>query len=285
MTQIPEWLAKKAQEAEQKTKAKAAAKTKAEVIQLPLWTEIERAIPNHLARSSLFAPIAKGRRKQHRKTPLVSRSDAVILFSGDQLDEADCDVWMQALHEARQVPLGEPVQINRAEFLRKIGRSKSAQAYRWLHSSFERLSFGMLSIQTKTYEIGVTPHSRLIHLINGFDHDPATDSYMLQIDPRMLKMFNNAEFALINWEKRLLIENRVDLAKRLQRLVATSSDKTQRYSLDYLKEVCCHEGRMRDFKTSLQDAMEELERLNIIQNPKIELSTQGKEQACWNRFK
>ena len=40
--------------------------------QLPLWPDLERAIPNHLARSSLFAPIAPGRRKQHDRLVKVS---------------------------------------------------------------------------------------------------------------------------------------------------------------------------------------------------------------------
>ena len=33
--------------------------------QLPLWPDLERAIPNQLARSSLFAPISRGARKTH----------------------------------------------------------------------------------------------------------------------------------------------------------------------------------------------------------------------------
>ncbi len=128
-------------------------------------------------------------------------------------------------------------------------------------------------------------HLVALHLIDSFSRDSEEDTYYLRIDQRWIQLFSNAEFALVDWDKRFQIENRIDLAKRLQRLVATSSDKIQRYSLEYLKEVCCHDGRMRDFKASLQEAMEELERLNIIQNPKIELSTQGKEQAYWNRFK
>lgn len=279
--QLPEWLDQKVKDSEEKLKTK----QKAQVVQLPLWGEVERAIPNHIARSSLFAPIARGRRKQHRNSVLVSRSDATILFSGDQLDEADCDVWMQALHEARQVPLGQPILINRAAFLRAIGRPKSAQTYRWLHASFDRLSFGMLSIQTKKYEIGTTPKSRVIHLINGFDHDPKTDTYELHVDPRMLVMFTDAEFALVDWEKRLMIANRVDLAKRLQRLVVTSNDRSQRYALEYLKEVCCYDSPMRKFKEALTEAMEELERLHIIKNSRFETSSKGKEQACWQRTK
>ncbi len=41
--------------------------------QLPLWPDLERAIPNHLARSSLFAPIAPGRRKQHDRAEIAKR--------------------------------------------------------------------------------------------------------------------------------------------------------------------------------------------------------------------
>ena len=281
---MSDFLEQMVRKSEENLKAKAK-QQKAEVIQLPLWTEVERAIPNHLARSSLFAPIARGRRKQHRKTPLVSRSDANIFFSGDQLDEADCDVWLQLLHEARLVPLGQDVTINRAEFLRKIGRGAGKSAYVWLHTSIERLCFGMLAIETRKYAIGTTPHSRVMHLVDGFDHDPKKDTYVLRIDPRMLVMFCHAEFSLIDWEKRFLIGKRVDLAKRLQRLVATSADKVQRYSLEHLKEVCCYDSPMRKFREALIEAMDELERLHIIRNPKIETSSQGKEQAYWQRIK
>lgn len=85
--------------------------------QLPLWNELERAIPNHLARSSLFAPIASGRRKQHDRTEIASRSDVKIMFSGKQLDMADCDVFMHALFETGRFALGEKVYIKRGTFL------------------------------------------------------------------------------------------------------------------------------------------------------------------------
>ena len=40
--------------------------------QLPLWPDLERAIPNHLARSSLFAPISRGARKTHDRAEIAS---------------------------------------------------------------------------------------------------------------------------------------------------------------------------------------------------------------------
>lgn len=255
---------------------------------LPFWPDSDRALPNHVARSSLFAPIQRGRRKLHDGNEIVSRSDCRILFSGKQLDEADCDVWLQALHEARSVPLGEPVIINRAEFLRSIGRAKSSDSYDWLHQVFNRLAFGMIAIESKRYIIGKGPssaRSEVLHLIEGFSLDPAIDEYVLRLDPRWLAAFSNREFSRIDWQKRQAIRKRTDLAKRLQRLIAASGDEVQRYSVEWLKSVCVQEGRLRDFRQALTEAMAELERLEIIAGAKFETSTRGVEQVRWNRIK
>jgi hypothetical protein len=276
-------LAQKVKESEENLKAKAK-QQKAEVIQLPLWGEVERAIPNHIARSSLFAPIARGRRKHHQGTILVSRSDAVIEYWGIQLDEAQADVWIQAIHEARQVPLGQDVTINRAAFLRAIGRDTGKWQYEWLLRTMKTLTVSALMIEVRK-EGKTRLKVKNLNLLDEFDLDEEAGQYKLKINPKWLTLYENSEFALIDWQKRFLIGKRVDLAKRLQRLVATSADKVQRYSLEYLKEVCCHEGRMRDFRTALTDALDELERLHIIRNPKIETSSQGKEQAYWQRIK
>ena len=74
------------------------------------------------------------------------------------------------------------------------------------------------------------------------------------------------------------------MAKSLQRLISTSSDVVQRYSLDYLKGRAQSSGRMRDFREALEKAMRELERLEIIVGGRIEKSTKGKEQAVWTKL-
>lgn len=280
---MSDFLEQMVRKSEENLKAKAK-QQKAEVIQLPLWTEVERAIPNHLARSSLFAPIARGRRKYHDKQLLVSRADVKIYHTGKQLDEADCDVAMQLFHIARQHPLGEEIPINRAEVLKAIGRDTGKQNYLWLHDSIRRLHNSSIEIETLKPN-GKGYHLDALHIVDGFSKDSDDDIYYLRIDKRWVKLFSNAEFSLIDWQKRFLIGKRVDLAKRLQRLVATSADKVQRYSLEHLKEVCCYDSPMRKFREALIEAMDELERLHILKNPKIETSSQGKEQAYWQRIK
>lgn len=72
-------------------------------------------MPNHINRSSLFAPIARGRRAFHHQQVMVTRRDCTLEYTGEQLDEADADLIMALIWFAQQCPVGEPVPINRAE--------------------------------------------------------------------------------------------------------------------------------------------------------------------------
>ena len=248
---------------------------------LPGMDEVMRAMPNHIARSSLFAPVARGRRKIHDGTILPSRDDAEIRFSGKQLDEAQADVWMQAMREAQRLPLGTPVTINRAKFLRDIGRTASGQNYAWLHQTMKDLAFAMLVIEVRKADgkpklsIGKT---RMLHLISGFDYDDDSETYKLTIDPRWRVMYGNQEYSLIDWGKRLQIGRGQDMAKTLQRLVATSSDPVQRYALDWLKDKMEYSSPLRKFREALQAAVSELQRLEIVSKGQIGNSSKGRPQ-------
>ena len=278
-----EWIKQKAAEVATQAEQKAA-ETPRQMF-LPGMDEVMRAMPNHIARSSLFAPVARGRRKMHDGSILQSRGDAEIRFSGKQLDEAQADVWMQAMKEAQRQPLGTPVVINRTDFLRAIGRTKGGENYKWLHRTMQDLAFAMLVIEVTKADgkpklsIGKT---RALHLIAGFDYDEASEEYTLTIDPRWHAMYGNREFALIDWEKRREFGRNQDMAKTLQRLVATSSNPVQRYALDWLKAKMEYASPMRKFREALTAACKELERLEIITAHKIEDSTKGKPQlAMW----
>lgn len=279
-----EWIKQKAAEVAAQAEHKAA-ETPRQMLFLPGMDEFMRAMPNHIARSSLFAPVARGRRKMHDGSILLSRGDAEIRFSGKQLDEAQADVWMQAMKEAQRQPLGTPVVINRTDFLRAIGRTKGGENYKWLHRTMQDLAFAMLVIEVTKADgkpklsIGKT---RALHPIAGFDYDEASEEYTLTIDPRWHAMYGNREFALIDWEKRLEFGRNQDMAKTLQRLVATSSNPVQRYALDWLKAKMEYASPMRKFREALNAACKELERLEIITAHKIEDSTKGKPQlAMW----
>jgi hypothetical protein len=253
---------------------------------LPGMDEAMRAMPNHVARSSLFAPVGRGRKKQHAGTKLVSRADACIQYWGEQLDEAQADVYMQVMYEATKHQLGEPFVINVAAFLRAMGRDTGKTQYEWLFRAIRAMCIATLVIEARkpnehgNYKLG---GAKSFHLIEWFDYDVETEAYMIKIDPRWQRVYGSKEFALVDWEKRLKITQGQDMAKALQRLIATSDEIIQRYALEWLKAKFEYASPLRKFKTSLKAAIRELVRLSIIKSGTIEASTRGKDQLVIHR--
>lgn len=238
------------------------------------------AFPNHLNRSSFIAPIARGRRKFHRQAEMVTRKDCVLEYTGEQLDEADGDLIMALISFAQPYALGTPVPLNRKELLRKIkpGVIGSTQ-YTWLYRSMKRLREGTLFLEARKPD-GSTRYTvgkmESFNVLKDLDYEGEMYTYIL--DPRWVVLFGNQEYSLIDWDKRMQIPRGLDMAKTLQRLLATSSDPVQRYGLDGLKAQMDYTGRMRDFRDALSKAVTEMERLEIIAKGCIEDSTKGKPQ-------
>ena len=254
---------------------------------LPGLDDESRAMPNHVARSSLFAPVARGRKIHHDQAVLVSRGDATITYTGQQLDEAQSDAWLQLIFAAKDAPLGQAVVIRRAAFLRAIGRGTSGREYEWLHRTMFVFTAATIVIEARKpdgapkYRLG---HAKAFHMLSDFDYDANVETYTFTIDPRWKTLFGGREYALIDWNKRLRIAQGQDMAKALQRLAATSSDPVQRYALDWLKEKLQYSSPMRKFREALNAAMRELERVDVIASGRIELSTKGREQAKWTKL-
>lgn len=240
------------------------------------------AFPNHLNRSSFIAPIARGRRKFHRQAEMVTRRDCVLVYTGEQLDEADGDLIMALIAFAQPYALGTPVPLNRKELLRKIkpGSIGSTQ-YDWLYRSMKRLREGVLFLEARKPD-GSTRYTvgkmESFNVLKDLNYDGESETYTYILDPRWVVMFGNREYSLIDWDKRMQIGRGLDMAKTLQRLLATSSDPVQRYGLDGLKVQMEYTGRMRDFRDALTRAVRELERLEIVAKGCIEDSTRGKPQ-------
>lgn len=240
------------------------------------------AFPNHLNRSSLIAPIARGKRRFHRQAVMVTRRDCVLEYTGEQLDEADGDLIMALIAFAQPFPLGTPVLLNRKELLRRIKSGGIGKTqYDWLYESMKRLREGVLFLEARKpdgstrYVVG---KMQSFSVLKDLNYDGSSEKYAYILDPRWVVLFGNREYSLIDWGKRMRIGRNQDMAKALQRLLATSSDPVQRYALDWLKGKMEYTGRMRDFNGAVRRACSELKRLGIIADHRLEDSTKGKLQ-------
>lgn len=284
MAQVKQRAAEAAVKAEER-----AAKTPVQMF-LPGMEEHMRAMPNYLSRCPLFAPVAPGRKIIHDGTVFHQTETVSLRGWGKQLTEDHADIWLHAVYLASKLPLGQPVVIRKREFLRALGRDEGGSQFDWLHRGVMALSTFTIAIEARTkdgktkYSIGNHPSSRVMQMLGGFDYDEKAEEYRLVIDPRWRQTFANREYGLLDWGKRLQIERGQNLAKSLQRLISTSADAVQRYSLEYLKDRARYSGRVRDFRDALERAIRELERLEIIAGGRIEKSTKGKEQAVWTKL-
>ena len=276
---VMEWLGERTREAQEKMDQKTADEPKQ--LFLPGLEDTMRALPNAINRSSLFAPIARGRRKYYQEQAMVSRADIVISYTGQQLDEADADLTFQLLFDAKVNPLGQPIFFKRSDLLKAMGRCVGKHDYEWLHRRMKALTESTIFIEAKRqdgtnkYRIG---HTKAFHILADFEYNAESETYSYTLDPRWVVLFSNREYALIDWNKRLQISTGQDLAKALQRLFATSNSSPQKYALDWLREKMQYTSPMHKFRTFLDTALIELKRVELVTDWKFEKSTRGKPQ-------
>jgi hypothetical protein len=234
--------------------------------QLPLWPDLERAMPHVIARSSLFGVVARGRRRLFGRESISSRSDAQLFFSGEQLDQSDADVWMQILECASEAKtaLEDRVYFNRSNLLSALGRSAGKGDYEWLARSIRRLTAATLEIETARYVA-------VFHLIERFEHDKEKGSYYVTLNPRSRMLFENNTYGFIDWNARQKIEKQRDLSKWLQSYASShKAGEIHRAMIASLKKLSgCEEARERDFRASLTSALGELVRVGVIQRVKF----------------
>ena len=235
---------------------------RAKVIQLPLWPESKRGAPNAVLRGALFAAIqGKGRQYILRKE-LVSTQDGVtIRYTGGQLDQADLDVWEQALHLARTQALGTECYFTAHGFLKALGRATGKQNHEWLKAAFARLAATAVEITSggRTY---------FGSLIEGGAREEATGRYVLEVNPKLAKFYGRSQWTQLDWEQRQQLRGK-PLALWLHGFYASHA-KPYPLSVAYLHKLSGSQTKqLRNFKQALARALQDLEAIGAIKSFEI----------------
>lgn len=181
-------------------------------LQLPLFPGEKSAMPHKWTRSSLFMSIAAGKRAKYVKTRLASRDDLVLLYTGEQLDMADNDVFLHALRLAQGRKAGEQIHFVRSQFLQAIGRSPGTTSYKWLKDSLQRIASASLFIENSDGD------GKMFRLISELSWKRKNEEFWLALDPEIVQFFGKHELAHIDFQARL--ELKAPLAKWLQTTLA-----------------------------------------------------------------
>ena len=226
----------------------------AQVIQLPLWPEPKRGAPNAVLRGALFAAVHKDRRYMDREL-LAAQRGIAIRFTGKQLDQADLDVWEQALHLARTQALGTRCRFTEKGFLKALGRQSGKSGREWLRSVFARLAGAVVELTQDGRTYGGT--------LLEFYRDEDTGRTVLEINPKLAPFFGPTRWTQIDWEQRQRLRAK-PLALWLHGFYASHA-APHALSVEYLHKLSGSQTKqVWKFKQNLTQALEEIVRVGAI---------------------
>ena len=233
----------------------------AKVIQLPLWPEAKRGAPNAVLRGALFAAVHKDRQYMRRQELIATQDGVTIRYTGEQLDQADLDVWEQTLHLARTQALGSECHFTAHGFLKALGRSTGKHNHDWLKASLVRLAGAVVEITAgrRTY-FGT--------LVEGGARDEDTGRYVVEINPKLAKFYGRTQWTQIDWEQRQRLRGK-PLALWLHGFYASHA-KPHALTVAYLHKLSGSQTKqLWKFKQNLTQALQALEAVGAIRGFEI----------------
>ncbi|WP_321849362.1 plasmid replication initiator TrfA [Burkholderia diffusa] len=166
-----------------------------DVIQLPLWPEFVRGVPNGFLRSALFGAIAKGRRRYMPGERVTTLDGLTILYTGERLDQGDLDVWESVLHAVRLQALGVQCRVTSYALLKLMGKTDTGKNRRVLHTRITRLRANAVEIKQDRY-------SYIGGLVDEAYKDNETQEWVIVVSPKLCVLFADDQFTQIDWNVR-----------------------------------------------------------------------------------
>ena len=218
------------------------------LVQLPLWPEPVRSVPNGFLRSALFGAIRKGRRRYINGEQIAAIEGVEISYKGESLDQGDLDVWENVLHAVRLQELGSQCHLTSYALLKLMGLTDTGKNRATLQSRIERLVANALTVKQGRY-------SYMGNLIAGAAKDEDTQEWVIELNPRLRPLFSADQFTQIEWTVRHALSGH-QLAQWLHGFYASHA-KPFPMKVETLHRLCGSEaGLMSDFAKTLRKALD-----------------------------
>jgi len=166
-----------------------------EVVQLPLWPEPVRAVPNGVLRSALFGAIGRGRRRYINGEDIAAIEGVTVRYKGERLDQGDLDVWESVLHAVRLHELGSQCRVTAYTLLKLMGKTDTGANRKTLQDRIERLVANAVTLKQGRY-------AYMGGLIQFAAKDEETGEWIIEVDPKLRPLFALDQFTQIQWAVR-----------------------------------------------------------------------------------
>ena len=239
MTKVDEKIARL-----KETAARKVAEAKTKVVQLPLWPEPVRAVPNGFLRSALFGAIARGKRRYIDGEQLAALDGVEIRYKGQRLDQGDLDVWESVLHAVRLQEMGSQCRLTSYALLKLMGLTDTGKNRATLQNRIERLVANALTVKQGRY-------TYIGSLIRFAAKDEDTQEWVIELDAKLRPLFAADQFTQVEWAVRHELSGK-PMAQWLHGFY-TSHAKPFPLKIETLHRLCGSEAkRMTDYKVDLR---------------------------------
>lgn len=182
--------------------------TDIEQLQLPIWGNEHRGLPNAFARSALFnvANARKGARENFKRRPIAAQGGISITYTGEELRQDDEDVFLQILHIARMQPLGSQVQFTAYSMLTELGWTKNTASYARLVDCLDRLKASALAVTVDSDTGGKLNYTgSLIRSFKWREDAQATPmrEWHVLLEKEIVAFFGPTAYTRLDWKLRL----------------------------------------------------------------------------------
>lgn len=164
-------------------------------MQLPIWPDSVRGVPNGFLRTALFGAIAKGRRRYIDGESLAAVEGIEVTYTGQRLDQGDLDVWEAVLHAVRFQDLGSQCRVTSYALLKLIGKPDSGKNRQTLQKRITRLRGGTLTLRQG-------PYTYIGGLIQEAFKDDETQEWVIELNPKLLRLYGSDQFTMVDWSVR-----------------------------------------------------------------------------------
>lgn len=245
LARIPEMQAKAKQRAEREPLP---GKPLPKGVQLGLWPEPVRAVPNGFLRSALFGAIARGKRRYIDGELLAALDGVEIRYKGQRLDQGDLDVWESVLHAVRLQEMGSQCRLTSYALLKLMGLTDTGKNRVTLQNRIERLVANALTVKQGRY-------TYIGSLIRFAAKDEDTQEWVIELDPRLRPLFAADQFTQIEWAVRHALNGK-PLAQWLHGFYASHA-KPFPLKIETLHRLCGSEATlMSDYAKTLRKALD-----------------------------
>lgn len=221
----------------------------------------QRVIPNDYARSSLFTARNKNQPRrnltQEKLYHLHEGQGISMVYTGIELRAEDDEiVWLQILHYAKGVALGQPFDFHVKDLVRDIGWAKNGRYYDKARECISRLKAN----EVQAFNDKAYGKSGAISLIDKYtfinDADGKATHYRASIDPNLMVLFAGNTFTSHTWD---VYRKLSPVARRLTDYIESHKHPFPLRIEKFMQMCGSVDSNMTSFRQTVKKACKEVE--------------------------